>query len=159
VRGTRGAQMITGLGVVAILVWAARYGDLKATNWITGHLMPYAIIALIVIFQAEIRHVLARIGRSVRIGYSAMPAEPYDDVVMAANHFAQQRTGALIVIERDTGLRTYIESGVPMDARLSYDLLVTIFRPQAPLHDGAVIIQGDRIAAAACFLPLSMNPV
>jgi diadenylate cyclase len=79
--------------------------------------------------------------------------------VLAANLFSQNQTGALIVIEREIGLRTYIESGVPLDARLSYDLLATIFRPSAPLHDGAVIVQKDRIAAAACFLPLSMNPV
>jgi diadenylate cyclase len=83
----------------------------------------------------------------------------YDDIVLAANLFSQNQTGALIVIEREIGLRTYIESGVPLDARLSYDLLATLFRPSAPLHDGAVIVQHDRIAAAACFLPLSMNPV
>jgi diadenylate cyclase len=83
----------------------------------------------------------------------------YDDIVLAANLFSQNQTGALMVIEREIGLRTYIESGVPLDARLSYDLLATIFRPSAPLHDGAVIVQKDRIAAAACFLPLSMNPV
>jgi diadenylate cyclase len=85
--------------------------------------------------------------------------DSYDDIVLAANLFSQHQTGALMVIEREIGLRTYIESGVAMDARLSYDLLATIFRPSAPLHDGAVIIQKDRLAAAACFLPLSMNPV
>ena len=86
-------------------------------------------------------------------------ADVYDDIVLAANLFSQNQTGALIVIEREIGLRTYIESGVALDARLSYDLLATIFRPSAPLHDGAVIVQRDRIAAAACFLPLSMNPI
>jgi diadenylate cyclase len=86
-------------------------------------------------------------------------ADVYDDIVLAANLFSQNQTGALIVIEREIGLRTYIESGVALDARLSYDLLATIFRPSAPLHDGAVIVQRDRVAAAACFLPLSMNPV
>ena len=90
---------------------------------------------------------------------SAGEADVYDDIVLAANLFSQNQTGALMVIEREIGLRTYIESGVPLDARLSYDLLATIFRPSAPLHDGAVIVQKDRIAAAACFLPLSMNPV
>jgi diadenylate cyclase len=85
--------------------------------------------------------------------------DSYDDIVLAANLFSQHQTGALMVIEREIGLRTYIESGVAMDAKLSYDLLATIFRPSAPLHDGAVIIQKDRLAAAACFLPLSMNPV
>ena len=78
---------------------------------------------------------------------------------MAASTFSQDQTGALIVIEREIGLRTYIESGVSLDAHLSYDLLATLFRPSAPLHDGAVILQKDRVAAAACFLPLSMNPL
>jgi diadenylate cyclase len=90
---------------------------------------------------------------------SANGLESYDDIVLAANLFSQNQTGALMVIEREIGLRTYIESGVPIDAQLSYDLLATIFRPSAPLHDGAVIIRRDRIAAAACFLPLSMNPL
>jgi diadenylate cyclase len=90
---------------------------------------------------------------------AAAAGDSYDDIVLAANLFSQHQTGALIVIEREIGLRTYIESGVAMDAKLSYDLLATIFRPSAPLHDGAVIIQKDRLAAAACFLPLSMNPV
>src|SRR4051794_25828059 len=90
VRGTRAAQMVTGLGVIAILVWAARHADLKVTNWFTGHLLPYAFIVLFIIFQAELRHILARIGRSVRIGYITTSSEPYDDIVMAANHFAQQ---------------------------------------------------------------------
>ena len=86
-------------------------------------------------------------------------SDSYEDIVLAAEQFSQTATGALIVIEREIGLRTFIESGVPLDANLSYDLLITIFRPSAPLHDGAVIVQKNRIAAAACFLPLSMNPV
>ena len=103
---------------------------------------------------------LAKAGRKLLVSRSAPElAEAYDDIVMAANLFAQNQTGALIVVEREIGLRTHIESGVPLDARLSYDLLASIFRPSAPLHDGAVIIQKDRIAAAACFLPLSMNPL
>lgn len=159
VRGTRAAQMLAGLGVVALAMWLARFGDLPATNWLTSRLAPYAFIVLIVLFQAEIRHVLVKIGRVLTLGPATLASEAYEDIVMAASYFAQQRTGALIVLERETGLRTYIESGVPMDARISYDLLATIFRPTAPLHDGAVIVQGDRIAAAACFLPLSMNPV
>jgi diadenylate cyclase len=118
------------------------------------------VFALIVVFQAEIRHMLSDVGRRVSfLRGSAVEGDSYDDIVLAANLFSQHQTGALIVIEREIGLRTYIESGVAMDAKLSYDLLATIFRPSAPLHDGAVIIQKDRLAAAACFLPLSMNPV
>jgi diadenylate cyclase len=90
---------------------------------------------------------------------SGSESDAYDDIVLAANLFSQNQTGALMVIEREIGLRTYVESGVALEAKLSYDLLATIFRPSAPLHDGAVIVHGDRVAAAACFLPLSMNPV
>jgi diadenylate cyclase len=118
------------------------------------------VFALIVIFAPEIRQGLARLGRRLTFTrVSGSEADAYDDIVMAANLFSQNQTGALMVIEREIGLRTYVESGVALDAQLSYDLLATIFRPSAPLHDGAVIIRGDRISAAACFLPLSMNPV
>src|SRR6185369_9511640 len=134
---------------------------LRTVDWLVTNVLPYAIFALIVVFQAEIRHALARLGRKLAFSriQPANGLESYDDIVLAANLFSQNQTGALMVIEREIGLRTYIESGVPLDAQLSYDLLATIFRPSAPLHDGAVIVQKNRIAAAACFLPLSMNPV
>ncbi len=160
IKGTRAAPMLVGVGVLALAVYLARVLQLRTVNWLVGSLLPYAMFALIVIFAVEIRQALARLGRLLTFSrLSQTPSgEVYDDIVLAANLFSQNQTGALIVIEREIGLRTYIESGVPLDARLSYDLLATIFRPSAPLHDGAVIIQKDRIAAAACFLPLSMNP-
>lgn len=160
IRGTRAVPILVGVGGLALAFYLAHTFELKTVNWLVGTLLPYAIFALIVVFQAEIRFALAKLGRKLTLSrMSAAVAETYDDIVLAANLFAQNQTGALVVIEREIGLRTYIESGVPMDAQLSYDLLATIFRPSAPLHDGAVIIQKDRIAAAACFLPLSMNPV
>jgi diadenylate cyclase len=160
IRGTRAAPMLAGLAAVAAAFYLARIGELVTLNWLVSHLLPYVVFALIVVFQSEIRHVLSDVGRRVSfLSGSAVEGDSYDDIVLAANLFSQHQTGALIVIEREIGLRTYIESGVAMDARLSYDLLATIFRPSAPLHDGAVIIQKDRLAAAACFLPLSMNPV
>lgn len=160
IRGTRAAPMLAGLAAVAAAFYLARIGELVTLNWLVSHLLPYVVFALIVVFQSEIRHVLSDVGRRVSfLRGSAAEGDSYDDIVLAANLFSQHQTGALIVIEREIGLRTYIESGVAMDARLSYDLLATIFRPSAPLHDGAVIIQKDRLAAAACFLPLSMNPV
>ena len=159
-RGTRAAPMLLGVAALALAFYLARIGELVAVNWLLSTLLPYFVFALIVVFQSEIRRVLARLGSRLSFSrVSPSEAEAYDDIVLAANLFSQNQTGALIVIEREIGLRTYIESGVPLDARLSYDLLATIFRPSAPLHDGAVIVQGDRIAAAACFLPLSMNPV
>jgi diadenylate cyclase len=159
IRGTRAAPMLAGLAAVAAALYLAGIGQLVTLNWLVSHLLPYLVFALIVVFQAEIRHMLSDLGRRVSLRGSAVDGDSYDDIVLAANLFSQHQTGALIVIEREIGLRTYIESGVAMDARLSYDLLATIFRPSAPLHDGAVIIQKDRLAAAACFLPLSMNPV
>lgn len=158
VRGTRAAQMLAGLAAVALLVAVLRRIPLPFSGWIISRVLPFAGFAVIVVFQAEIRHALARLGRIVTFTPTAAETEAYDDLVMAAKLFSEQRTGALMVIERETGLRTYVESGVIMDARLSYDLLCSLFHPASPLHDGAVILQRDRIAAAACFLPLSLNP-
>jgi diadenylate cyclase len=161
VKGTRAAKILLGAGVLAVAFYLARLGELTTVNWLVSTLLPYAVFALIVVFQNEIRHALAKVGRKLSFSRGTQPlgSEAYDDVVLAANLFSQNQTGALMVIEREIGLRTYIESGVPLDARISYDLLATVFRPSAPLHDGAAIIQKDRVAAAACFLPLSMNPV
>lgn len=160
IRGTRAVPVLVGVGGLALAFYIAHIVELRTVDWVVGTILPYAIFALIVVFQNEIRHALARLGRNLTFRRASKEiAEAYDDIVLAANLFSQSQTGALMVIEREIGLRTYIESGVPLDATLSYDLLATIFRPSAPLHDGAVIIQKERIAAAACFLPLSMNPV
>ena len=160
IRGTRAVPMLVGLTVLGVLFYFARIGELTTLNWVVSRVLPYIVFALIVVFQSEIRHVLADLGRRLTfLRGSSADGDSYDDIVLAANLFSQHQTGALIVIEREIGLRTHIESGVPLDARLSYDLLATIFRPSAPLHDGAVIVQKDRVAAAACFLPLSMNPL
>jgi diadenylate cyclase len=161
VKGTGGYQVLGGTAVLVLAFYAARLFNLTTVNWLFTTLLPYAVFALIVVFQAEIRQALGKLGRMLAFarGPQAAASDSYDDIVLAVNLFAQNQTGALIVIERETGLRTYIESGVPLDARLGYDLLVSVFRPGSPLHDGAVIVQADRIAAAACFLPLSMTPV
>jgi diadenylate cyclase len=160
IRGTRAALILIGLAIVALAFYVSRIGELVTLNWLISRALPYAVFALIVIFVPEIRQALARLGRRITFARSSSAeADAYDDIALAANLFSQNQTGALIVIQREIGLRTYIESGVALDAKLSYDLLATLFRPSAPLHDGAVIIQGDRVAAAACFLPLSMNPV
>ena len=160
IRGTRAVPMLVGLVVVAVTFYFARIGELTTLNWVVSRVLPYVVFALIVVFQSEIRHLLADVGRRLTfLSAGSSDTDAYDDIVLAANLFSQHQTGALIVIEREIGLRTHIESGVPLDARLSYDLLATIFRPSAPLHDGAVIVQKDRVAAAACFLPLSMNPL
>jgi diadenylate cyclase len=160
IRGTRAALMLIGITVIVLIFYFSKFGQLSTLNWLLSTLLPYAVFALIVVFAPEIRQALARLGRKLTFRNTrSADGDAYDDIVLAANLFSQNQTGALVVIEREVGLRTYIESGVPLDAHLSYDLLATIFRPSAPLHDGAVIIQRDRVAAAACFLPLSMNPV
>ena len=161
IKGTRAIPMLVAVAILAAAFWIAHLEQLKTSDWIITNILPYVIFALIVVFAGEIRRALARLGRLLSAGRGGVfnGADSYEDIVLAANHFSQTVTGALIVIEREIGLRTFVESGVPLDANLSYDLLITIFRPSAPLHDGAVIVQKGRIAAAACFLPLSMNPV
>ncbi len=159
-RGTRAIQMLVAIGLLIVFYKGARWARLGMVEWLLTTLLPYFAIALIVLFQPEIRRALARIGRNISWARfsSQNPGGVLDDLVLAVSHFAQNRIGALIAIERDVGLRTYIESGIPLDATLSYDLLLAIFRPGSPLHDGAVIVHGNRMAAAACFLPLSLNP-
>ena len=160
IKGTRAALILVGVTVIAIAVYFLRLEGLVTLTWLVNRIRPYALIALVVVFAPEIREALARLGRRLTMARtSGSESDAYDDIVLAANLFSQNQTGALMVIEREIGLRTYVESGVALEARLSYDLLATIFRPSAPLHDGAVIVHGDRVAAAACFLPLSMNPV
>ncbi len=160
IRGTRAVPMLVGVVLLALGFYFARIGELSALNWLISTLLPYVVFALIVVFQPEIRNALADLGSLVSLrNSSASQAGAYDDIVLATNLFSQNQTGALVVIEREIGLRTFIESGVPLDARMTYELLATLFRPSGPLHDGAVIVRKDRIAAAACFLPLSMNPI
>jgi diadenylate cyclase len=159
----RGAQAVQAAAVIlfiAAFYELARWLRLELVEWLMTAMTPYAAIALIVLYQAEIRRTLAGLGRSLTLGrfLGSSRGAVFDDVVLAADHFSTNRIGSLIVFERDVGLHTYIESGIPLDAHLSYDLLLAIFKPGSPLHDGAVIIQGSRIAAAACFLPLSLNP-
>ena len=159
----RGAQAVQAAAVILFVVGfyeIARWAQLEMVEWLMTAMAPYAAIALIVLYQAEIRRTLARLGRSLTLGrfLGSSSRAVFDDVVLAAEYLSANRVGALIVFEREVGLHTYIESGIPLDAHLTYDLLLSIFKPGSPLHDGAVIIQGTRIAAAACFLPLSLNP-
>src|ERR1700733_11350095 len=160
-RGTRAVQMLVALALLAVFYRGAQWARLEMVEWLLTTMLPYVAIALIILFQPEIRRALSRVGRNLSLMRfsSRNPKGTYDDIVMAAEYFSQNRIGALIVVERQAGLRTYIESGIPLDAKLSYDLLVSIFRPGSPLHDGAVIIEGSRVAAAGCFLPLSLNPM
>lgn len=160
VRGRRAAQVLVGVTTLAAVYVVAVVANLHLLRSILSLLLPYTPLALIVIFQSEIRRALMSIGWRGWMGFGGrlQRLEAADEILLAVRRLHQQRTGALIVLERDTGLRTFVESGVRLDAHLSRDLLLAIFKPGGELHDGAVIVQNDKIAAAACFLPLSMNP-
>jgi len=159
IRGTHAVQMALGGVVLVVFYWASQLFNLETVNWILRTFLPYVVFGIIVVFQAEIRKVLAHLGKTPLLGFSKQRTEEViDEVVLASTTLAAQRTGAIIVVERDMGLRSYIETGIGLDALVTYDLLISIFNPGTPLHDGAVIIQGNRIAAAACFLPLTVNP-
>jgi len=161
IRGTRAVQMAIGAGLFVALFYVSRWSQLGTVNWLIRNLAGYVVIAVIVLFQSDIRRALAHLGRAPFFRYLARPEskeESIEELVVAAGMLSAQRIGAIIVIERQIGLRSYVEGGIPLDAVLTYDLLLSIFQKTSPLHDGAVIIQEDRIAAAACFLPLTINP-
>jgi len=161
IRGTRAVQMALGAGVLGALFYGSRWAHLETVNWLIRNVAGYLVFAGIVLFQSDIRRALAHLGRAPFFRYFAKAEsaeESIEDLVVATSMLSAQRIGAIIAIERQIGLRNYIEGGIPLDAVLTYDLLLSIFQPSSPLHDGAVIVQDDRVAAAACFLPLTVNP-
>jgi len=157
---THAVQILIGGGLIMLLYYAAQFTPLQTLNWLIGDMFGYAVFAVIVLFQGDIRRALARLGRAPFFRYVNRPAatdQTIEEVVEALRVLAERKIGAIVAIEREIGLRNYVESGIPLDAKVSYDLLVTVFQPGSPMHDGAVLIQQDRIAAAACFLPLSVD--
>src|ERR1039457_4132129 len=159
VRGTRAGHILIGILTMVSIYALASWTGLEALRSLLSFIVPYIGLAIIVLFQSEIRRTLARIGRKNWFGLAkGFRAPEALSEIMVAEHFSHQKIGALIVLERDIGLRTFVESGVPLESRISRDILISIFQPGLPLHDGAVIIQKDRISAAACFLPLTTNP-
>ncbi len=157
VRGTRAAHILVGITAVFAIYQVAVHAHLEALRSLLSSLAPYSAIAIIVLFQSEIRRTLARLGRKRLFG-GYQRAQSTDEILLAMTAMSSDKTGALIVLERDIGLRTFIESGVRLDSEISRDLLLSIFMNGTALHDGAVIVQKERIAAAACFLPLTVNP-
>jgi len=160
IRGTRAVQMLLGLFFLGLVYYGAILAELPTLQKILENLLIVLPFAIIVLFQQEIRRALVSFGRNPLWGLAKQQkvVASFSEIVLAATTLSTRRTGALIVIERLHGLRNYIENGISIDAVVSYDLLINIFQPDTPLHDGAVIIQDDRIAAAACFLPLTPNP-
>jgi diadenylate cyclase len=160
VRGTRAGHILIGILIMVLLYGIASWAGLEALRALLAFIVPYLGLAIIVLFQSEIRRTLARLGRKRWIPWGAAYWKPetVNEILLAVEELADHKTGALIVLERDIGLRTFIESGVRLESRISRDLLLSIFQVGLPLHDGAVIVQKDRLAAAACFLPLTTNP-
>ena len=164
VRGTRAVPMSFGIAVLALMYQLAHWLELQSVQAILRYALNYSPIAIIVLFQTEIRAALTHLGRTLRNpvllrerNNGSQPAN-FDEVVLAATTLASRKIGALVVFERTVGMQNIIDAAVKLDAALTYDLLVTIFDPHTPLHDGAVVIRGERIAAAGCFLPLTLNP-
>ena len=162
-RGTRAVPTVVGMVILAFLYWLAVAEDLSTLEFVLRYAVVYIGIAIIVLFQSEIRQALIYFANRLRFPIlkgqrGQFGGSVYDEIVLAITTLASEKTGALIVIERNIGLRNFIDAGVQMDARISYDLLVTIFNPATPLHDGAIIVQKERLAAASVFLPLTKNP-
>ena len=161
IRGTRAAQMALGVTLIVALFYVSRLAPLQTVNWLIRNMVGYVVFAGNDLFQSDIRRALAHFGRGPCFRHFARgddDDEIVEEIVVAAGHLAAQGVGALVVLERAIGLRGHVESGIRLDAALTYDLLISIFQSTSPLHDGAVIVQDDRVAAAACFLPLTVNP-
>lgn len=158
IHGTRGAQVLSGLAILLVsLVLLTFFFELNTLNWILQRATVYIVFGLLVIFQPEIRRALAELGRRHIFGDVAIEQSGVDNLVKAAVKLSEQKIGALIAIERDVGTRAIQETGVQIDSEVSPELLVNIFYPRTPLHDGGVIIQNNRIVAAACVFPLSQR--
>jgi diadenylate cyclase len=162
IRGTRAIQLIKGIIVLLIATTVSQWVKLYTINWLLVNIRTMLFVALPVVFQPELRRALEQIGRGgvfMKASFILMGAEDMtkviDEIVRAADQLSRQKTGALIVIERETRLGDFIETGIRVDGQVTAELLMNVFVPNTPLHDGAVIVRGDRIMAAACFLPLT----
>lgn len=162
-RGTRAVPTMVGIVLIALLYWLAVAQDLATLEFVLRSAVFYVGFAVIVLFQSEIRQALIYFANRLRFPIlrkqrSQFGGSIFDEIVLAVTTLSTEKTGALIVIERNVGLRNFVDAGVQLDAAISYDLLVTIFNPSTPLHDGAVVVQDERIAAVSVFLPLTKNP-
>jgi diadenylate cyclase len=159
VRGTRAFQMFIGLSVIFVLSFVSKILQMNALNWLFSGLQTVWLVAFVVLFQPELRRALSQAGqhRLYRRLFRVETRETVDEVIKAVQELAARRTGSLIVLRRSANLRNYVETGSRLDARVSAELLLTLFMPRTPLHDGAVIIEEDRILAAGCILPLSQS--
>ncbi len=160
VKGTKATPILVGLALFFAISFMSRWLDLKALSWIMSSILAVWVVAFVIVFQPEIRNALARIGRQRPIKFFLKVEESpvIDEIVDAVEKMSEDKIGALILIQKDIGLKDIIDTGVPIDAEVNSSLLRTIFFPDTPLHDGACVIQGDTLVAAGCVLPLSDNP-
>lgn len=158
IRGTRSLQMVVGLGILTLVYFLATAFDLAALKWVMQTFLSSILLIVIIVFQQDIRNALTRVGKSPFLKQTDVAEKELEEIIRSLFYLAKRRIGALIVIERETGLGDFIESGFNLDARLSRELLISIFMPVSPLHDGAVIISKGRVKHAGCILPLTQNP-
>jgi diadenylate cyclase len=160
IKGTRAMQMLTGLGILGLGFFLSSTFELFTTHWLLSYFFDYLILIVIVLFQDDLRRALTHVGTNPFFAAASEEEERamVDEIARAATRLAQDRTGALIVLERETGLKNFIDTGSKLDSRVKAELLVSIFISSSPIHDGAVIITNGRVAAAGCFLPLSKDP-
>jgi diadenylate cyclase len=159
IKGTIAAKMLVGFGFLLIALSLAKYLQLFTIDWLIQSFWSQLVIAVIVLFQPEIRRALAQMGESplLQSFTSAEELKSLDEIVKASIALANRNIGALIVIEREVSLKEYVEIGTSLDARVTKELLLSIFHPSSPIHDGAVVIKGNRVVAAGCFLPIRLG--
>ncbi|MFD2442542.1 diadenylate cyclase CdaA [Bacillus sp. CGMCC 1.16607] len=163
IKGTKAVQLLKGIFVILLVKIVSEFSGLKTLSWIMEQAITWGFLAIIIIFQPELRRALEQLGRGRFFSRTTVNEEEeqqkgVEAIVKATDYMAKRRIGALISIERETGMSEYIETGIPLHSHLSSELLINIFIPNTPLHDGAVIIQKNNVAAAACYLPLSESP-
>ncbi len=163
IRGTKAVQLLKGITVILLVWFLSRFFGLRTLEFIMNQTVIYGVLAIIIIFQPELRRALEQLGRGRFFSSRAIPEQEemkksIDAIIKATVYMAKRRIGALMSIERETGMNDYVETGIKMNAQLSPELLINTFIPNTPLHDGAVVLKGDSILAAACYLPLSENP-
>ncbi|MEK6578972.1 MAG: diadenylate cyclase CdaA, partial [Bdellovibrionota bacterium] len=160
IRGTRAMQMLTGLGILGIGFFLSSAFELFTTHWVLSYFFDYLILIVIVLFQDDLRRALTNVGKNPFFSSASAEEERemVDEIARAATRLAKERIGSLIVLERETGLKNFIDTGSKLDSKVKAELLYSIFIPTSPIHDGAAIITSGRIAAAGCFLPLSKDP-
>lgn len=158
IQGTRAVQVLAGMIIFAVIFQLAGLLKLTTIHWVFTKLFAFGMIAFLILFQPELRRALARLGQTTIWGGFFQKGGLYDEVIKACEVMSKNRTGALIAIEREVGLKNYIESGIIIDAHISEELIRTIFERGTPLHDGAIIMQGGRVASCGSLLPLTQNP-